>query len=100
MEEFTDHFTRLRDDRRGLRLKDRADGACVFLDDSPVACRIQGAKPRQCRDFPIGWKYDNLEEVCQAMQRPGGPRLACDATQPAIGPMNSNRFRLQEGTGS
>ncbi len=63
---FTEHFTRLREDRRGLILRERADGACVFLEEPQVACGIQGTKPRQCRDFPARWRYADLEQVCPA----------------------------------
>lgn len=63
---FTAQFTRLRDDRRGLSLKDQADGACIFLEGTPPACHIQADKPRQCRDFPMRWKYRDLEAICPA----------------------------------
>lgn len=63
---FTGHFTRLRADRRGLSLKDQADGACIFLEGTPPACHIQANKPRQCRDFPLKWKYEDLEAICPA----------------------------------
>jgi len=70
---FTEQFTRLRDDRQGLTLTERPDGACIFLEDAPVTCRVQLAKPRQCRDFPFTWRYDDLERVCpaaRALQQP------------------------------
>ena len=63
---FTGQFTSLRDDRRGLSLIDANDGACIFLAREPYACRIQAAKPKQCRDFPLAWKYEDLEYVCAA----------------------------------
>lgn len=65
---FTSRYTRLRDDRHGLCLTDLPDGSCVFLEASPAraACRIQGAKPRQCQGFPLRWKYENLAAVCPA----------------------------------
>lgn len=68
VEEFTARYTRLREDRQGLSLLDAPDGACIFLEGTPPACRIQAAKPRQCREFPISWKYADLEQVCQAAQ--------------------------------
>ena len=66
---FTQQFTRLRDDRLGLSLIDQPDGACIFLEGSPAACHIQAAKPRQCRDFPMEWKYQDLEAICPAASR-------------------------------
>lgn len=29
-------------------------------------CRIHSAKPRQCREFPVTWKYNNLAAICPA----------------------------------
>lgn len=66
---FTRQFTRLRDDRRGLSLKDQPDGACIFLEGSSAACHIQAAKPRQCLNFPVKWEYQDLEAVCPAARR-------------------------------
>lgn len=63
---FIQTYTRLSSDRRGLSLIERADQACVFLDDAPATCRIQAAKPRQCREFPAGWRYADFEQVCPA----------------------------------
>ena len=69
-ESFTRQYTRLREDRRGLSLLDHPHGACMFLEGTPPACRIQAAKPKQCRDFPLNWRYDNLEAVCEAVRNP------------------------------
>jgi len=69
---FTEQFTRLRDDRRGLSLKDLPDGSCIFLEGALAACHIQAAKPRQCRDFPLQWKYQDLEAICPAAKPAAG----------------------------
>jgi Fe-S-cluster containining protein len=68
---FTESFTVLMENRQGLILHERPDGACVFLDDPGATCRIQAAKPRQCREFPARWRYTNLEEICPAARRGG-----------------------------
>lgn len=72
---FTSRYTRLREDRRGLCLVDLPDGTCVFLESSQAAaaCRIQGAKPRQCQGFPLTWQYEDLAAVCPASVAPGAP---------------------------
>lgn len=43
--------------RAQLTLKEAPGGACEFLD-AEGRCRIYAARPRQCRDFPHGWKVD------------------------------------------
>jgi hypothetical protein len=50
---FIQQFTRLRQDRRGLALQEKPDGACIFLDGEN--CAVQAVKPQQCRDFPNRW---------------------------------------------
>ena len=67
MHEFTERFTRLREDRRGLVLRERATGECVFLDG--LDCRVQPVKPMQCRDFPNGWNFPGFEQQCRAIPR-------------------------------
>jgi Fe-S-cluster containining protein len=52
-QDFIEQHTRLRIDRRGLALKERADGSCIFLEDG--GCAVQSAKPQQCKDFPSRW---------------------------------------------
>ncbi len=54
-EAFLESHTRLARNRAQLTFKDRPDGACEFLD-SEGRCRIYEARPRQCRDFPHGWR--------------------------------------------
>jgi len=41
--------------RAQLTLKEAPDGACEFLD-AAGQCRIYAARPKQCRDFPRGWR--------------------------------------------
>lgn len=41
--------------RAQLALKEAATGACEFLEESGD-CRIYAARPKQCRDFPRGWR--------------------------------------------
>lgn len=64
--EFTEKFTDLHPDRRGLVLKNQPDGACVFLEGRNV-CRVQLAKPHQCGGFPNRWNFPGWREVCEAV---------------------------------
>lgn len=65
--DFIQAFTRLRQDRRGLALKDKADGSCIFLEDG--GCAVQAIKPQQCRDFPNLWSFAGAERLCRAIAR-------------------------------
>jgi len=65
---FINAYTRLTADRRGLSLIEKTDDSCVFLDDAGT-CRINDAKPIQCRDFPIGWNFSGYEELCEAARQ-------------------------------
>lgn len=69
--DFIQAHTRLAADRRGLALKDRADGECRFLAGND--CAIQTVKPRQCRDFPNRWNFPGFEKFCQAIPRDVSP---------------------------
>lgn len=66
LDDFTARYTRLLADRRGLSLSERPDGACIFLQ-ADNACRIQAAKPQQCRGFPHVWRSDRLVAACAAL---------------------------------
>jgi len=65
--EFIQQFTRLRSDRLGLALMDKANGECVFLDGGD--CAVQPVKPQQCRDFPNLWNFPGFEQVCHAVPK-------------------------------
>ncbi len=65
---FIQEFTRLRPNRGGLALIDRADGACFFLEGNE--CSIQSVKPQQCKDFPNSWNFPGWREVCEAIEVP------------------------------
>jgi hypothetical protein len=83
--EFVETYTELLDDRRDLTLVDGADGACVFLEGGN-RCRIYPVRPRQCREFPNGWRFPGFREVpvdpvageaCGA----GNPGLSCTVAE-------------------
>jgi len=63
--DFIQQFTRLRQDRCGLALKDQPDGACIFMEKG--GCRVQAVKPRQCREFPNLWNFPGFEKICRAI---------------------------------
>ncbi len=65
--DFIQKFTRLRADRQGLSLNEKANGECVFLDRND--CAVQEVKPRQCREFPNLWNFPGFEKVCHAIPR-------------------------------
>ena len=66
--EFIQRHTRLRSDRRGLVLRDKANGECEFLAADGL-CSVQAVKPQQCRDFPNLWHYPGAEKFCRAVPR-------------------------------
>ena len=72
--DFIQRYTRLRPQRDGLALSDKANGECVFLDGRD--CAIQPVKPGQCRGFPNTWHFPGWREVCEAVpeltERGGG----------------------------
>ena len=65
--DFIQHYTRIRPDRRGLTLQDKATGECIFLEGRD--CRVQAVKPQQCRDFPNGWNFPGFEKICRAVPK-------------------------------
>jgi len=68
---FIQQHTRLRADRQGLSLLERANGECAFLVGND--CSIQPVKPQQCRDFPNLWNFPGFEKVCHALPRDLSP---------------------------
>lgn len=65
--DFIQQFARLRADRRGLALKEKPDGACIFLEGEN--CAVQPVKPQKCREFPNLWNFPGFEQVCHAIPR-------------------------------
>lgn len=68
--DFIQQFTRLRHDRRRLVLREKSDGACIFLDGN--GCSVQPVKPQQCRDFPNRWDFPDFDKICHAVPREVG----------------------------
>ena len=62
IQDFTDQYTHLTQDRRGLSLIDKENGECIFL--TAKGCAINPVKPKQCRDFPHGWKFTAFKSIC------------------------------------
>lgn len=69
---FTTLHTDLTRDRRGLTLKERADGSCIYLDANG-ACTVYEARPKQCREFPYQWNYPGWESRCDNQCALPGP---------------------------
>ena len=65
--DFIQQFTRLRQDRQGLALQEKPDGACIFLEGND--CAVQPVKPQQCREFPNLWNFPGFEKICHAIPR-------------------------------
>ena len=65
--DFIAHEAELAPDRKGLMLKSRPDGACVYLTDDNL-CRINPVKPDKCRSFPFDWVNPDSNEVCPGLK--------------------------------
>ena len=63
IQSFTERFTRLPPERRGLSLNENEDQSCVFLNEQGQ-CAIQAVKPLQCELFPHNWRYKDMQTVC------------------------------------
>ena len=67
--EFTERYTRLRENRTGLSLIEKEGShECIMLEGAD--CRIQAAKPKQCGGFPNTWKFPGWRKVCEAIPVP------------------------------
>lgn len=64
---FIENETELAPDRRGLILKSRPDGACVYLSEDNL-CLINPVKPDKCRTFPFEWTNADSHSVCPALR--------------------------------
>ncbi|MBU0553027.1 YkgJ family cysteine cluster protein [Myxococcota bacterium] len=64
--DFTDQYTRLAPNRRGLVLIDAPSGACVFFEEGR-GCQIQAFKPKQCSGFPLEWRNADSHLTCAGL---------------------------------
>ena len=64
--DFIQQFTRVRPRKDGLALLDKPNGECFFLEGQD--CRVQAAKPEQCRGFPNTWNFPGWRDVCEAIE--------------------------------
>ncbi len=65
MIEFTALYTKVRANRQGLTLVEKANHECVFLEGTD--CTINTVKPAQCRGFPNTWNFPGWRQVCEAI---------------------------------
>ena len=79
---FIERFTRLRVNRQGLSLIERADDSCIFLEGRD--CMINEVKPQQCRDFPNKWNFPGWRQVCEAIPVPVQPGEEPAITTPPV----------------
>lgn len=59
--------TEIAPDRKGLILRNRPDGSCVWLTEDN-RCRIHDVKPDKCRTFPYEWTNPDSHEVCPGLR--------------------------------
>lgn len=64
---FIDRETELAPDRRGLILKSRPTGACVYLTEDNL-CQINPVKPDKCRTFPFEWVNPDSQHICPGLR--------------------------------
>lgn len=62
--QFADRFCEL-EERRRLVLKKHSDETCIFLNEE--GCRIYGARPEQCRNFPFRWRTKRSYSYCKGL---------------------------------
>lgn len=67
-QEFIDRFTRLRSNRKGLSIIEKANHECVMLENG--GCKIHTVKPDQCKGFPNRWNFPGWQNVCEAKPIP------------------------------
>ena len=88
--DFIEQHTRLRKDRKGLALKERAEHSCIFLDGN--SCTVQAVKPQQCKEFPNRWVNLLWGKVPVDVMRRDYPMLfACAAFKDFVKPQEMKR---------
>ena len=66
--EFISNETDVAPDRKGLILKSREDGSCVYLSEDN-RCMIHNVKPDKCKSFPYEWVNNDSYEVCAGLRK-------------------------------
>jgi Fe-S-cluster containining protein len=56
-------------DRQKLVLGKKNGEECIFLNS--CGCRIHPVKPKQCLEFPLGWKTERSLTYCAALSLAG-----------------------------
>ena len=69
--EFIERYTELRRNRRGLTLRQEADGSCVLLRGG--SCQAHDVKPAQCRAFPNSWRFPGWRQISEATPETEAP---------------------------
>jgi Fe-S-cluster containining protein len=87
-ERFRAQYTRT--GRRGLTLRERSNGDCVFYDPS-AGCTIYAVRPRQCRTWPF---WDSNVATPEAWDRTG--RVCPGAGTGDLIPVDEISRRLRE----
>ena len=64
--DFVNQYTTLTQDHRHLTLTEKPDGSCIFLEDNK--CIVYETRPRQCRDFPLNWTFQGVENECPGVR--------------------------------
>ena len=67
-QEFIDTHTRINSARNGLSILENPGHSCSMLVNG--GCKIQDAKPEQCKGFPNTWNFPNWRKTCQAKPIP------------------------------
>ena len=62
---FVQEHTRGNKRRTGLSLLEKPNGECIWLDG--IDCRLQAAKPHQCKGFPNTWNFPGWQDICEAI---------------------------------
>ena len=72
-EGFLDTYCQYDHPSRTWHMIDQSDAlkSCIFLSEDN-SCRINPVKPQQCRDFPMGWRADNILDFCQGWRAAAG----------------------------
>lgn len=68
VEAFIEAYTDLSPTRSGLVLKGDTSAPCQFLTADNL-CRVHRARPQQCRDYPVRWRSEAIEAVCEAQRQ-------------------------------